>query len=522
MHEQISMPVNSVISTRAKKIYYSPVFWLALFILLQLVVWTLTPYLLVKGMYVDILENIEWGRHWELGYDKNPYFGAWLTYLIYHLSNRSFLSIYLTSQMFVAIAWLAIWRLAARILPPLPALVSAVSLMAIAFYSGISVELNDNVINLALWALSSLFFYEAVTKQRYHAWILTGILLGCAAMTKYYTLMLLLSMLIFLLVNPIARQSFKKPGLYMGLCFFLMITIPNLIWLIKHSFISIDYALGRAGMYKSLFSDVLDHLLNPLFFFIGTALFALPVWAAFKYSFKEKGSYAISLFDKQYIYLMCFGPLILSLLFSFITGARMIFMWSTVLFNFFGIYLVFYYQPAVTCQNTKKFFFTVLGIFFIYWLAYIYVENIYPYTFQAATQQNMFEIFPGANMATTLTREWQQRYHQPLKYVAGERFYTLNLAAFSPEHPFAYFDCDNKKSPWIDEQKLQEYGAIFVWKDLTTPAPACDLNKRFPNAIIQPAYKFAWALPEWPQKLFGLKAPPPVEVGVAFLPPADF
>jgi 4-amino-4-deoxy-L-arabinose transferase-like glycosyltransferase len=500
---------------------FMPVFWLVLFISLQLIVWTLAPYLLVKGMYVDMLENIEWGRHWQLGYDKNPYFGAWLSYAIYYLTNRSFLSLYFTSQLSVIIAWLAIWRLAARMLPAWPALVSSLSLAAIAFYSGISVELNDNVINLSLWALMCWFFYDAVVQQRMIYWLLTGIVAGLASMTKYYTLMLLLPMLLFLLINQQARLSFKRPGLYISCVIFLMITVPNLLWLINNNFISIDYALGRAGMNKSLFYHMLDHIFNPSLFLAGCALFALPLVIIFNCCFKQKTNYSLTLFNKQYIYMLCFGPLILSLLFAVITGARMIFMWSTVLFNLFGLFLVVYYQPVINAQNSKHFFLAVLTLFFIYLLAYIYIENIYPYAFQSATQQNIYEIFPGKNMADALTNEWQQRYHRPLKYVAGERFYTLNMAVYSTEHPFAYFECDNKKSPWISDKELQKYGAIFVWNKPGEPAPACEMDKRFPNAIIAPLHYFAWALPRWPQKLFGFAQPSPAVVGVAFLPPAS-
>ena len=73
------MALSTLVSINSKNTQ-APTRWFFLIILLQLIVWTLAPYLLVKGMYVDILENIEWGRHWQLGYDKNPYLGAWLTY----------------------------------------------------------------------------------------------------------------------------------------------------------------------------------------------------------------------------------------------------------------------------------------------------------------------------------------------------------------------------------------------------------------------------------------------------------
>ena len=50
-----------------------------------LVLWTLLPSLCVGNAFIDVSENVAWGQHFQFGYDKNPYFGAWLTYWSYRL-----------------------------------------------------------------------------------------------------------------------------------------------------------------------------------------------------------------------------------------------------------------------------------------------------------------------------------------------------------------------------------------------------------------------------------------------------
>ena len=40
-----------------------------------LVFWTVLPYTALANDFVDVLENIVWGRHFQFGFDKNPYAG---------------------------------------------------------------------------------------------------------------------------------------------------------------------------------------------------------------------------------------------------------------------------------------------------------------------------------------------------------------------------------------------------------------------------------------------------------------
>ena len=68
-----------------------------------LVLWTLLPSLCVGNAFIDVSENVAWGQHFQFGYDKNPYFGAWLTYWSYRLIPSECVS-YFLSQCSVLLA----------------------------------------------------------------------------------------------------------------------------------------------------------------------------------------------------------------------------------------------------------------------------------------------------------------------------------------------------------------------------------------------------------------------------------
>ncbi len=40
--------------------------------------WSLLPLAVLDNAFIDVLENIVWGGHFQFGYDKNPYLGAWI------------------------------------------------------------------------------------------------------------------------------------------------------------------------------------------------------------------------------------------------------------------------------------------------------------------------------------------------------------------------------------------------------------------------------------------------------------
>jgi hypothetical protein len=126
---------------------------------------------------------------------------------------------------------------------------------------------------------------------------------------------------------------------------------------------------------------------------------------------------------------------------------------------------------------------------------------------------------PNQQMAETLTTLWHERYHQPLRYIAGSRYLVAALVAYSPDHPIPYFDWSLQESPWVDETDLIKQGALVVWDsgaNYTWDAKSAahteltnDIEQRFPALTKLGVYQF--------NRL--VKLPAPIFIGVALLPP---
>src|SRR5476649_291851 len=142
----------------------------------------------------DTIEGAMWGQHLEWGYDKNPWMNAWLTRLGWELGGTSGIGIYFISSIFVGISFWAVWKLAQKMVNPTQALLSVLILEGCIDYTLVPQGFNDNVIELGLWPLMFLFFYNAIQDQKIKDWIWLGIIAGLAMMAKYYTAMPILLM----------------------------------------------------------------------------------------------------------------------------------------------------------------------------------------------------------------------------------------------------------------------------------------------------------------------------------------
>lgn len=478
-----------------------PHYWLYAFILVHIFLWTLAPVLVRHTLPLDAMEGTVWGHSLQWGYDKNPFLNAWLTALLLLIGGQSGWAIYLGSQISVGISFWAIWKLASRMLTKLPALIAVLLLEGIQYYNFHAIDFNDNTLELSLWALTMLYFYEALRDRNRAAWLLTGFFAGLSMMAKYYSVMLLIPMMLFLVSNQETRIEFKKPNLYLGLLVFLTVIAPHLIWLCSNQFITVNYAVNRVSTTPTLLNHISyasDFAWQQIEAFIPCVILLLILILKQKPALTRTPS--LSNFDKRFLLYLGLGPMLLTVLLSALLGLKLRAGWGQPLLSLWTILLVSFIQLNITRRRFYAFItaiFSLLGVMIIgYCISLIHANS--------PSSAN----FPGKHIARTLTEEWHTRYGTPLRYVAGPRWLAGNIAFYSKDHPVVYIDLDNKISPWINEKELIKSGAIFIWnKDLTL---AEEKQKRFNHLEVSYTMQFAW---------LRNKKMAPVEIQVAFLPP---
>jgi 4-amino-4-deoxy-L-arabinose transferase-like glycosyltransferase len=469
-------------------------------IVAHIIAWTLVPFLIRYNLPQDAIEASMWGQHFEWGYDKNPFLNAWLSALAAQLDNHAGWATYFFSQLSVGICFFAVWSIGKQMLPPLYAFVGVLLLEGVQYYSLHAIDFNDNTLELAVWALTTLSFYNALKFQRDKDWLLTGVFAALSLMTKYYAVMLLAPMLALLLNSKTPLQPRK---ILLAVCAFLIIILPHLVWLASHDFITVRYALSRVVREPAdnYFSYAILFLRRQLETFIPAFLLACVLIVGKKPLFLTQ-RIKLAAFDKQFLLYLGLGPYFLTVLTAALTGIQLRAGWGEPLLSLWGIMLIAFVQPRITRARCCAFMVAFAGLVGATLTGYTLAIT---HTHQATSAN-----FPGTKLAHVITREWHHTFHTPLYYVAGSRWMAGNIAYYSPDHPTVFVNWDKNKSQWIDEEDLKMKGAVFIWEVKKNEKLTPELARRFETLGPVKIMHFPW---------LRTGSIEPIEIAVAYLPP---
>ena len=106
--------------------------------------------------------------------------------------------------------------------------------------------LPDSTLNV-FWCTTLLTAWNAIRKGRWREWILAGILFGGALLSKYHAVLLPLCLFCYLMTSPQHRYWLGKIQPYVASLIGLMVFLPNIIWNVRHDWISYSYQLAHGG-----------------------------------------------------------------------------------------------------------------------------------------------------------------------------------------------------------------------------------------------------------------------------------
>ena len=466
----------------------------AFVLLAWMFIWTVWPSLCVGNVFIDVAENIAWGSNFQFGYDKNPYFGAWFSCGVFRICPSEYM-FYLMSQLAVFLGLSATYFLMLDVTGDrFAAFAAGVTALLIPFFSHSATEFNDDVMSIAFWGLSAFCFYRGVSRDSWKYWLAAGFFFGLALMTKYLAGVLMLPMGILLLTTREGRRCWKRPGVYLAMAVFLLLILPNLIWLCQHDFIAITYACRRAGLDQSS-GGWLDHVSNawsPIEDFLTRLILPAAALLILRRGPKKE----LAPFGRKVILYAALGPLILSSLFALVTGGMVLVSWLTPYFVFATPLLVMWYRPVPERFTFKLFagFVILAATLTVLMFGFEYLHKR-PYI-----KQGGYNAWPGRVIAEQLTRSWNEKYGKPIPYVIGNRKESCNFVFYSPDRPIAFFDHSVELSPWIDPADVRKRGAVILWIG-NEPPPYLEFYAD--RLVMQPDIETELAGAKWYRKLAG-------------------
>jgi len=480
-----------------------------------MVLWTLVPSLCLGNVSVDIAENIAWGQNFDWGYDKNPYFGAWLSFAVFKVIPTSIAEyvFYWMSQLAVLIGLFSVYLIAREIFEDrFRAFITVALALLIPSFSNAASEFNDDVISIALYGLTALFFLRGVKRNDRGSWLAFGLCAGLAMMTKYLAGVLLLPLGILLLATAEGRKCLKKPWIYLGGALCILLILPNVVWLFRHDFIAITYACGRAELDQPRTMGIrLENFRDTWEYFFYRLILPVLALLIFRRGGRRHEKFG---FEQWFVLTVAIAPTLLSSLFALATGGRVMTPWTIPYYLFVTLPLVMFYRPCPGRRSLRVFtwFMTTAAVMMVLVFGY---GHLYKHLYRRKKHCN-HNVYPGREIAARLTAEWHRRFDRPCPYVIGRRKHACNMCYYSPDHPRGFFEHDLRQSPWIDPADVRKKGAIILWHDGQTPS--C-LKEYAPHLIYLDRITFYRAVPLWLRHW--APAPPTYVIRAVLIPPED-
>ena len=432
--------------------------------------WTVLPALLYPNPPLDIIEALVMGREWQLGYAKLPPLPWWTVEAVREIAGDRFWPFYLTAQVFVAVAFWAVWRLGRALVSDRAALVGVVALAGLHYFNFTAPKFNHDVAQLPFWSLTGLTLWRALRDGRDRDWLLLGVWLAGAFWAKYFVVVLVAPLALFILAEPQARRCLATRGPYLAAAVALALASPHLWWLVAHDFLPLAYAEARAVPPRG----VLDHVIRPLGFLAGQIAALAPVGLAVGAAAWRRGlpdaarPDALAAFDRRYLATVALGPCVTLLAMSLATGRFLVALWGYPLWCFVGLFLVARLRPALDAPAMRRFAVVAGGTAVVMAGAFIVSNAVLP----AFDHRYRATQFPGQAVAVAVNRAWREATGQPLAYAIGPMWLAGNVAAFAPDRPRAFVDADAHLHPWIDIADVARRGGVVLyWADIPDARP---------------------------------------------------
>ena len=392
-----------------------------IFLIIHLVLWTVVPTIVNQNLPLDTIEALAWGSNLDWGFNKHPPLSAFFCEVFFKIFGAQDWAYYLLSQIFVVLSFYFVFKLANLLTNNLSmSLISVLMLEGIYFYNFTTPEFNVNISQMPFWALTIYFTWKIFDKKVPNVidLILLGIFAAAGFLSKYLFLYLLISIdLLFFYLIFIARDRKFNFSYLISLEVFLLLLIPHFIWLTNNDFVTITYGLARSGAENF---QLVNHIKNPIMFILKQIGILIPFFI-FCLVLLKKFKIKINLKDKKLIFLIFVNivPIILILLTSIISGAKIRTMWMTPFYLYIGLLFVYLFRNQINLNKLNNFLISFIFLFLFSPFVYGYIS---------LSKDDKRTDYPGKQIAKKVQFEWDQNFDEPIAFVIGDEWKAGNLS----------------------------------------------------------------------------------------------
>lgn len=419
------------------------------FILLHILCWSFGSDLshTILDSKADMVENYAWGKELQFGYYKHPPFFAWVSYGWLRIFGINNLAYFFLSEINIAIGMVFIFLIARQFIDEKKAILAVLLLEFIPFYNALGIKFNANSILLSLYPISVFFFVSAIKTNKLQSWLLFGLASALSVLSKYSSICLLLTFVIYALHKE--RGIFTNPKAYCAIVVFLIGIAPHLVWLFQNDFIVLKY-----------FSENIAHGLwgeKALLFLLAQGVYLLLVVGLILLTSKKTKETNSSLL----LTYITFGPTLVMFMLSLVFNLESSSVWGIPHWFLFTTFLL--NQRDILRPKVIIISVILINIGFICYGTCVKVFDL----------KTKYNTYPVHDVTQEIEKIWQQETgNRLLLYVVGEKIPTQNFIFYSKSHPSNLIEFDYTYSPWIKHNHNKNHSIVIC----TTSNHECDAN----------------------------------------------
>ena len=229
------------------------------------------------GFHRDELQVVDDGQHLAWGYVVYPPFTPAVSRLAFELFGPSLRGLRFFTALSQSIVILLAGLIARELGGGRTASTIAAAMAAIAPVSMLQGALFQYVAFDLMWSvLVGWLMIRLIRTDDARLWIPVGAAIGMGAMTRYTIAFFVAGVVAAVLLSPL-RRHLRTKWLWLGAALSILIFLPNLLWQIRHDFLSLEFLRSihardvEIGRTSGFFLEQL---------FVPASLFTIPWWVA--------------------------------------------------------------------------------------------------------------------------------------------------------------------------------------------------------------------------------------------------